>query len=290
MVLAIQAGGDDSWEKQVELQDGKVLLMRGSALAGSEAGFVVVFDDITRLLQAQRFAAWGEVARRLAHEIKNPLTPIQLSAERLAHRLADKLAATDAEMLARSTQTIVKQVAQLKGMVDAFSQYARAPETSLQALDLNTLVREVLTLYEAQRPAIALELDAGLPAVQGDPARLRQVIHNLLQNAEHAITERSSPRITVRTRLESAAARLSVLDNGPGFPPEMLARAFEPYVTTKAKGTGLGLAIVKKIVEEHNGTIEISNVPGSGAQVSILLPVMRAAAQSARTSAGAQVG
>jgi nitrogen fixation/metabolism regulation signal transduction histidine kinase len=290
MVLAIQAGGDESWEKQVELESGrKVLLMRGSALAGSEAGFVVVFDDVTRLLQAQRFAAWGEVARRLAHEIKNPLTPIQLSAERLAHRLADKLLASDAEMLARSTQTIVKQVAQLKGMVDAFSQYARAPETSLQPLDLNTVVREVLTLYEAQRPAITLELDGSLPAVQGDPARLRQVIHNLLQNAEQAITERSSPRITVRTRLDGASARLSVLDNGPGFPPEMLARAFEPYITTKAKGTGLGLAIVKKIVEEHNGSIEISNVPGSGAQVSILLPVVRGAAQSARTSAGAQV-
>ena len=178
MVLAIQAGGDESWEKQVELEAGrKVLLMRGSALAGSEAGFVVVFDDITRLLQAQRFAAWGEVARRLAHEIKNPLTPIQLSAERLAHRLADKLLAADADMLARSTQTIVKQVAQLKGMVDAFSQYARAPETSLQPLDLNTVVREVLTLYEAQRPAITLELDASSaggarrsgPAAAGDP-------------------------------------------------------------------------------------------------------------------------
>jgi two-component system, NtrC family, nitrogen regulation sensor histidine kinase NtrY len=291
VVLAIQTGGDESWEKQVELGDGlKVLLMRGSALAGSDGGFVVVFDDITRMLQAQRFAAWGEVARRLAHEIKNPLTPIQLSAERLAHRLADKLLATDAEMLARSTQTIVKQVAQLKGMVDAFSQYARAPETSLQPLDLNTVVREVLTLYEAQRPAITLELDGSLPAVLGDPARLRQVIHNLLQNAEQAITDRTSPRITVRTRLDGPAARLSVLDNGPGFPPEMLARVFEPYVTTKAKGTGLGLAIVKKIVEEHNGSIEIGNVPGSGAQVSILLPVARGAAQPARAAAGAQVG
>ena len=289
MVLAIQAGGDESWQKQVELQDGKVLLMRGSALSGSEAGFVVVFDDITQLLQAQRFAAWGEVARRLAHEIKNPLTPIQLSAERLAHRLADKLAASDSDMLARSTQTIVKQVAQLKGMVDAFSLYARAPETSLQPLDLNTVVREVLTLYEAQRPAITLELDPALPPVQGDPARLRQVIHNLLQNAEHAITERSSPRITVRTRLEGTTARLSIVDNGPGFPPEMLARAFEPYVTTKAKGTGLGLAIVKKIVEEHNGSIEIGNVPGAGAQVSILLPVMRAAPAAPRAPAGAQV-
>jgi nitrogen fixation/metabolism regulation signal transduction histidine kinase len=175
-------------------------------------------------------------------------------------------------------------------MVDAFSQYARAPETTLQPLDLNTVVREVLTLYEAQRPAIGLELEPGLPLVQGDPARLRQVIHNLLQNAEQAILDRSQPRVTVRTRLEGAAARLSVLDNGPGFPPEMLARAFEPYVTTKAKGTGLGLAIVKKIVEEHDGSIELNNVPGSGAQVSILLPVARVAVQPARASAGARVG
>jgi PAS domain S-box-containing protein len=291
VVVAIHTGGDESWEKQIDLDDGrKVLLMRGSSLAGSEAGFVVVFDDITRLLQAQRFAAWGEVARRLAHEIKNPLTPIQLSAERLAHRLSDKLQAADAEVLARSTHTIVKQVAQLKGMVDAFSQYARAPETSLQPLDLNTVVREVLTLYEAQRPAITLELDERLPTVHGDPARLRQVIHNLLQNSEQAILDRSNPRITVRTRLEGPAARLSVLDNGPGFPPEILARAFEPYVTTKSKGTGLGLAIVKKIVEEHNGSIELGNVQGGGAQVSILLPVARAATQSARAPAGARVG
>ena len=243
MVQAMQAGGDESWEKQVELENGrKVLLMRGSALAGSEAGFVVVFDDITRLLQAQRFAAWGEVARRLAHEIKNPLTPIQLSAERLAappRRQAPAHRRGDAQALYADHRQPGRRSSRAWWMPSASTR--GAPETSLQPLDLNTVVREVLTLYEAQRPAITLELDASLPAVQGDPARLRQVIHNLLQNAEHAIADRSSPRITVRTRLDGARARLSVLDNGPGFPPEMLARAFEPYITTKAKGTGLGL-------------------------------------------------
>ena len=287
---AIDTEAAGSWEKQIELDHGgKVLLMRGSLLAGSEGGFVVVFDDITRLLQAQRYAAWGEVARRLAHEIKNPLTPIQLSAERLEHRLSDKLLAPEAEVLARSTQTIIKQVAQLKGMVDAFSQYAQTPEMSLRPLDLNTLIREILTLYEAHRPTIALELEERLPAVHGDPARLRQVIHNLLQNAEQAVLERSAPRISVRTRLDGAMVRLTILDNGPGFPPDILARAFEPYVTTKAKGTGLGLAIVKKIVEEHNGNIEVDNL-GGGAQVSILLPVARPSAQEQPAGADVRLG
>jgi PAS domain S-box-containing protein len=285
VLQAIDSGGAGAWEKQIQLADGKVLLMRGSTLAGAEGGFVVVFDDITRLLQAQRYAAWGEVARRLAHEIKNPLTPIQLSAERLEHRLSDKLLAPEAQVLARSTQTIIKQVAQLKGMVDAFSQYARTPEMSLHPLDLNVLIREVLTLYEAHRPTISAELEERLPPVQGDPARLRQVIHNLLQNAEQAVADRSRPRITVRTRPAAAMVALTILDNGPGFPPEILARAFEPYVTTKSKGTGLGLAIVKKIVEEHSGSIEVGNPAGGGAQVSILLPVARPSTQAAGADA-----
>jgi two-component system, NtrC family, nitrogen regulation sensor histidine kinase NtrY len=277
---AIDKGGDAAWEEQLELgsQSGgkKVLLLRGSTLqVGSESGFVLVFDDVTRLLQAQRYAAWGEVARRLAHEIKNPLTPIQLSAERLTHRLADKLGAQDAEMLTRATQTIVAQVAQLKGMVDAFSQYARIPELNLEPLDLNELIREVLVLYEAHGRGIVLELDENLPRVEGDRARLRQVIHNLLQNAEQAVAELSRPRIVVRTQRETAGARLAVYDNGTGFPPDILARAFEPYVTTKARGTGLGLAIVKKIVEEHSGTIEIRNLQPAGAEIAILLPASR---------------
>jgi len=291
---AIAAGGKNSWEKQVEFGSDvgrKVLLLRGSTLqAGVEGGVVLVFDDITRLLQAQRFAAWGEVARRLAHEIKNPLTPIQLSAERLTHRLADKLSAPDADMLSRATHTIVAQVAQLKGMVDAFSQYARSPEVHLETLDLNRLVREVLALYESHATGIVLELDHSLPQVEGDAARLRQVIHNLLQNAEQAVAEVATPRIVVSTEAESASARLCVRDNGPGFPPDILARAFEPYVTTKSKGTGLGLAIVKKIVEEHNGSIEIRNRDAAGAEIAIRLPTIGETRRAGEAAVKAKAG
>ncbi|MFN0314391.1 MAG: ATP-binding protein [Burkholderiales bacterium] len=263
-----------AWEAQFEFKtDGgpKILLVRGSSLQPG-GGYVVVFDDITRVLQAQRYAAWGEVARRLAHEIKNPLTPIQLSAERLEHRLVEKLTAEDADMVRRSTRTIVNQVTALKGMVDAFSHYARAPEIKLQALDLNLLVQEILSLYEANRPIIQRRLFSGLQAVLGDPAQLRQVIHNLLQNAQQAVGEQSEASIEVRTEALPAGARICVSDNGPGFPQELLGRLFEPYVTTKTKGTGLGLAIVKRIVEEHNGHIELQNLPARGAMVRVTIP------------------
>jgi nitrogen fixation/metabolism regulation signal transduction histidine kinase len=233
---------------------------------------VLVFDDITRMRQAQRLAAWGEVAQRLAHEIKNPLTPIQLSAERLQLRLTDKLASQEKEILQRSTQTIVNQVAALKAMVDAFSLYARSPVPDLQPLDLNLLTREVMELYESSRPAIRLELAANLPFVSGDTAKLRQVIHNLLQNAEQAVVEVAVPRIVVRTEAVDGGVRLTMCDNGPGFPGALIGRVFEPYVTTKAKGTGLGLAIVRKIVEEHGGTIVVANVASGGASVTITLP------------------
>jgi nitrogen fixation/metabolism regulation signal transduction histidine kinase len=254
------------------------LLMRGSALAGSEAGFVVVFDDITQLIQAQRFAAWGEVARRLAHEIKNPLTPIQLSAERLAHRLADKLLASDADMLARSTQTIVKQVAQLEGMVDAFSQYARAPETSLQALDLNTVVREVLTLYEAQRPAISLELDAALPAVQGDPARLRQVIHNLLQNAGK-YSERNHAHH--HTRLDGVRCLSYWTMAG-------VSRDARAPSSRTSPGQGGSDCDLRKIRRNTTAASRSATCPAA-ARGSAPLPVARGAASDA-CSAGARVG
>jgi nitrogen fixation/metabolism regulation signal transduction histidine kinase len=288
----LEEARDGAREKQVELAatGGKqVLLLRASRLAGSaEVGMVLVFDDITRLLQAQRYAAWGEVAQRLAHEIKNPLTPIQLSAERLQHRLADRLNESDGEILQRSTQTIVNQVAALKGMVDAFSQYARSPEPDLQALDLNQLVREVLALYESSRPALQIELGPHLPTVSGDTAKLRQVIHNLLQNAEYAVAESPSPRILVRSEATENGVRLSIQDNGPGFPEALMARVFEPYVTTKTKGTGLGLAIVKKIVEEQNGTIAISNPAGGGALVTIMMP--RAESRAAEPRINRQAG
>jgi nitrogen fixation/metabolism regulation signal transduction histidine kinase len=289
---AFQQARPEVWEQQAELSGAagtQVLLLRGSRLtAGVESGMVLVFDDITRLLQAQRLAAWGEVAQRLAHEIKNPLTPIQLSAERLQRRLADKLSEQEAEILQRSTQTIVNQVAALKGMVDAFSQYARSPEADLQRLDLNQLIRDVLGLYESSRPALQLDLAGNLPYISGDAAKLRQVIHNLLQNAEQAVAEVAVPRIVLRTDMARDGVRLIIQDNGPGFPEALMGRVFEPYVTTKAKGTGLGLAIVKKIVEEHSGGIAIVNLPSSGASVTVTLPL--APAESAALRANRQAG
>jgi len=277
------AADTQEWQRQVErdVPGGKqVLLVRGTRLPqGAETGAVVVFDDITHLLQAQRDAAWAEVARRLAHEIKNPLTPIQLSAERLQLKLGGKLAEPDADMLQRSTQTIVNQVAALKRMVDAFSQYARTPDPSMRMLDLNELVREVLTLYESLGSSIRLELATGLPPVVGDAAQLRQVIHNLLQNAQDALGDTAAPAIIVATVASGDVVRLTVTDNGGGFPEHMMKRAFEPYVTSKPKGTGLGLVIVKKIVEEHGGKVAISNVAPHGARVAVELP--RASAQAA---------
>ncbi|MFL6580332.1 MAG: ATP-binding protein [Burkholderiales bacterium] len=283
---------EETWEAQVELSGPtgqQVLLLRGSKLsADTQTGMVMVFDDITRMREAQRLAAWGEVAQRLAHEIKNPLTPIQLSAERLQHRLADKLSSQEGEILQRSTQTIVNQVAALKAMVDAFSVYARSPVPDLQPLDLNVLTREVLGLYESSRSALQFDFAASLPLVSGDTAKLRQVIHNLLQNAEQAVSEVPVPRIIVRTEATDAGVQLTMRDNGPGFPEAVISRAFEPYVTTKSKGTGLGLAIVKKIVEEHNGTIVAANDVSGGASVTIFLPA--AAAKNAGLRITRQVG
>jgi nitrogen fixation/metabolism regulation signal transduction histidine kinase len=293
IAAAFERADRTEWEQQVERPlrgRAQLLLLRGTRLPqGAEGGCVVVFDDITQLAEAQRTAAWAEVARRLAHEIRNPLTPIQLSAERLQVKLAGKLAEADAEVLARSTQTIVNQVAALKSMVDAFSQYARTPEPSMRELDLNALTREVLTLYESSLgPTVRLDLAGGLPPIVGDAAQLRQVIHNLLQNSQDALADTREPRITIASRAEDGKVRLTVVDNGCGFPEQVIQRAFEPYVTTKPKGTGLGLAIVKKIVEEHGGMATIANIAPRGARVTILLP---ATAQDIvrRTTARAQV-
>ena len=279
------AEGQTPWQSQLELarQSGPLsgmpqfLLLRGSRLpeAGG-GGYVVVFDDITRLIAGQRSAAWGEVARRLAHEIKNPLTPIQLSAERLEIKLADKLAPTDAEVLKRSVRTIVAQVQAMKRMVDDFRDYARLPAPELGTVDLNALVVELLGLYEQSRVRIDTRLADGLPPVLGDTTQLRQVIHNLLRNAEDALDKINSPAIFITTEACPAGVRLTVDDNGPGFPPEIMARIFEPYVTTKAKGTGLGLAIVKKIIDEHHGSVVVGKFDTQGARVSIELPVARA--------------
>jgi len=268
--------GTKQWEEQMELRraDGqRTLLMRGRSLgAGGDSGYVVVFDDVTHLIQAQRDAAWGEVARRLAHEIKNPLTPIQLSAERLQQKLKDKLPEAEADILKRATGTIVTHVSALKGMVDDFTQYAHASRMNARAVNLNELVREVLVLYEAMGVAIEPRLADNIPSIYADPAMLRQVLHNLFQNAIDALTGIENPRIFVATSIGTGGVLLTVKDNGTGIAEGVMGRIFEPYVTTKPKGTGLGLAIVKKIVDEHHGRILVENVKPHGATVSIVLP------------------
>jgi nitrogen fixation/metabolism regulation signal transduction histidine kinase len=270
------SSGMRQWEEQMEYRraDGqRTLLIRGTQLGTrGESGYVVVFDDITHLIQAQRDAAWGEVARRLAHEIKNPLTPIQLSAERLQQKLKDKLPEVEADILKRATGTIVSHVAALKGMVDDFTQYAHASRMNAKAVNLNELVREVLVLYEAMGVAIEPRLAESVPAIYADPAMLRQVLHNLFQNAIDALTGVENPRILVSTSLGTGGVLLTVRDNGTGIAEGVMGRIFEPYVTTKPKGTGLGLAIVKKIVDEHHGRILVENVKPHGATVSIVLP------------------
>ncbi len=265
-----ETANESSWQQELELPGrDQVLLVRGSLLPHA-LGYVVVFDDITQLIAAQRATAWAEVARRLAHEIKNPLTPIQLSAERLQHKLADKLDAADAAALERATGTIVAQVAAMKSMVDEFRNYSRLPAPTLAALDLNQLVGDVLALYEHTSGRFVIDLADGLPPVRGDASQLRQVIHNLLRNAEDALHGHAEPRIEIRTEAVGDRVRLSVRDNGGGFAESVMKRAFEPYVTTKPKGTGLGLAIVKKIIDEHHGTVSLENK--EGAAVTIALP------------------
>lgn len=266
-----------SWQGQWEYlrnESQRILVLRGAPLTQQETpDYVLVIDDVTQLVQAQRDAAWGEVARRLAHEIKNPLTPIQLSAERLQVKLADRLDEASRQTLKRSTDTIINQVAALKGLVDAFSQYAKLPAARIERLDLNALINEVALLYEGLRPPL-LDLEAGLPPVAGDAALLRQLLHNLLKNADEALAEVANPQVRVSTRRVQAGVELCVADNGPGFPAELFNRLFEPYATTKAKGTGLGLAVVRKIVEEHHGVIEVRNMDGGGAQVCVTLPLL----------------
>lgn len=291
------------WQRQFEIpvphgNNTIVLLVRGTRLTlaaaqaqkeATTAGYVVVFDDISDIISAQRSHAWGEVARRLAHEIKNPLTPIQLSTERLQIKLSDKLAPEDAAVLQRGTTTIINQVAAMQRMVDDFRDYARTPPAVLQSLQLNDLIYEVMTLYGVEDNKGIIQLDlAPLPNIYGDATQLRQLIHNLLQNAQDAIAQTEFARVLVETKTveygnsdtqdgaSRLAVRLTISDNGPGFAAGVLTRAFEPYVTTKIKGTGLGLAMVKKIVDEHGAKIDIrnraktDNESTNGAQISIL--------------------
>jgi nitrogen fixation/metabolism regulation signal transduction histidine kinase len=272
-----RASNDGHWQKQAELAVAsltRVLLLRGSRLPVTPvAGYVVVFDDVTDLAQAQRDAAWAEVARRLAHEIKNPLTPIQLSAERLEHKLAAKLSAPDQETLKRGAQTIIAQVAAMKHMVDDFAIYARQPRPgTMQPVDLSALLLDVLALYDNLRPCLTLSIPPDPVVVQGEPTRLRQVFHNLLQNAIDAQVEVAEPRYEIALESRTDAVALAISDAGTGFADDVLHRAFDPYVTTKAKGTGLGLAIVKKIIEEHGGRVELANRPPRGARVTLVFP------------------
>lgn len=280
------SAGEADWREQIVLRSEagrRVLTCACTALpgeGGTPGGFVIVFDDITALLQAQRDAAWGEVARRLAHEIKNPLTPIQLSAERIRRRYLSTMSELDAQVLERATHTIVQQVEAMKQMVNAFSEYARVPDMEFSRFDLNQLIGEVIDLYRAQEHGIgiSLDVDRNLPEIEADAGRVRQILHNLIRNAEEALEGAPDARIGILTRLHRQGdhhefAEIVVEDNGPGFPADSIEQVFDPYVTSKPKGTGLGLAIVKKLVEEHAGRIEAANRRAGGARVSILLPV-----------------
>ena len=264
-VQTAYTGGDEA----------RILLAKATPLpADNGGGTVLVFDDITLLVRAQKEAAWGEVAKRLAHEIRNPLTPIQLSAERLAWKLQDKLGEQDAQILARSTDTIIKQVAAMKEMVEAFRNYARAPALKLEKQDLNKIIEEVLLLYEAG----ACTFDAvfsNIPAVMyADTTAMRQVLHNIFKNAAEAAEEAAQPEVHIHTDNTDGKITLTVTNNGKSFGKDMLANAFEPYVTDKPTGTGLGLPVVKKIVEEHGGRIALSNPAEGGACVKITLPAL----------------
>src|SRR6202167_3215864 len=293
--LNLHLGSEDlDWREQVDLlsDSGKrVLMCACTALPndlGGAPGVVLVFDDITTLLQAQRDAAWGEVARRLAHEIKNPLTPIQLSAERMRRKFMGSMNEQDAQILERATNTIVAQVDAMKQMVNAFSEYARAPDMHFSRFDLNQLITEVVDLYRVQDSSAEMKLllSPQLPAISADRMRIRQIPNNLVTNSLEALEGKVGARIEIETQFvddgqkHGASVAIVVTDNGPGFQRDLIGTVFDPYVTSKPKGTGLGLAIVKKIVEEHGGRIEADNLRSGGARVRIVLPL----ADSARSA------
>jgi PAS domain S-box-containing protein len=283
LIEARTHAGEEEWQGEVTLFGSggrQVLICRGSTLADDRglSGQVVVFDDITTLVRAQRDAAWGEVARRLAHEIKNPLTPIQLAAERLRHKYLRQMDAEEGRVLDRGTHTIIQHVQALKEMVDAFSEYARPPKIRLRCLDLNALVTEIAYLYRdtSHGPVVRCELDPTTPSIEADTVRIRQLLHNLVKNAVEALDGRDEGEVVLGTSVSDRdggqAVTLYIDDNGPGFPSDAGSDIFEPYVTNKLKGTGLGLAIVKKIVEEHGGLIHAERSPSGGARVVIRLP------------------
>ncbi len=284
-VVPMIQSGEKQWQTEIKLFDearGKMLMCRGVTLpvdTEQKGGYALVFDDITELIRAQRDSAWGEVARRLAHEIKNPLTPIQLSAERLRGKILPDLNQQEASILDRATSTIVQQVESMKAMVNDFADYARIPQIESTPLDLNKLVSEVIELYKNNiyNIEVTASLDEYPPLIKGDSVRLRQLLHNLIKNALEAMNEQQDAKVQLTTRCFEISGvpfvSLVVTDEGPGFPAEILEHLFEPYVTTKSKGNGLGLAIVKKIVEEHGGTICAENAPDHGARIKIRLPI-----------------
>ena len=261
------------------------VMCRGASMRGGgneHAGHVLVFDDISDVVEAQRNAAWSEVARRLAHEIKNPLTPIQLSAERLQHKYASKLHGDDASTLKKLTNTIVQQVESMKGMVKAFADYATTPGVEFKLMQLNELVTEISWLYREgnELDAISLQLQENLPLISCDPVRIRQVLHNVIKNSLEAMAKQPVQEMTITSRpgtyKDKSAVELIFEDSGPGFPAELRDRLFEPYVTSKRKGTGLGLAIVKKIVEEHGGVVRAENIGSNdgGGRLIVLIPAV----------------
>jgi len=270
------------WQKEIRINSPlgpQTLVCSGTKLSGTEteSGYVVVFDDATALIKAQRDAAWGEVARRLAHEIKNPLTPIQLSAERIRRRYLDKIEKDDREILDRATRTIVQQVESMKSMVNAFSDYAQPVISRPKRLDINMLIRDITELHIAHltRIRFLFDLADGLPLVMTDPAGIRQVLNNLIINASDALGDKGG-ELKLSTRIDLVKDNILVLelqDNGPGFPAELLDRIFEPYVTTKTSGSGLGLPISRRIIEENGGTMRATNLAKGGAVVIIHLPV-----------------
>jgi len=279
------ARGPVDWQREVRLQahgQTLVLLVRGSRLNSEIAdvgGTVIIFDDVTMLNQAQREAAWAEVARRLAHEVKNPLTPIRLSAERLRMKLMSKLDDKDGDMLERATRTIVTQVEALRTLVDAFGDYAQVPQLERSPLALDELIKDVVALYqhEDQRVQFQLKLVTGPSGLMADSVQIRQLLHNLIVNSSEAVSASEKALVNIRTRLITQAGKrwleMEVSDRGPGYPEAVLEKPFEPYVTFKTNGSGLGLAICRKIVAEHDGRISIYNPTAGGACTTVILPM-----------------
>jgi len=280
-IIHFMDSGAERWHEEIQIQKKShkcVLVCRGSILP--DKGYVIVIEDVTTLIRAQRDAAWGEVARRLAHEIKNPLTPIQLSAERISHKYERKMEGKDKDTLQRLTRTIVSQVDNMKEMVKAFSEYARLPELKKSQLRIDKLISEVVSMYQSvQNLKFQIEINCDKPLIEADPGKIRQILHNLIKNSLEAMGELEEKQIRIRVCKESETIspdlELCISDNGPGINKTLLENIFDPYVTGKSKGSGLGLAIVKKIVEEHGGQVHAENSSSGGAQITILLPLLK---------------